>query len=318
MQVKLALGVGLSCLLFPALILAVPKDLPYPKDKELSAEEIIAQVYFVNHFYGFKNYGIGKNEDLSTIVIKRQADGKLATNTVERYLNNEYNGEDGVNAKDLAIFGSGNLRGTGLLITEYMDENKSQLYSIWLPTLRRIRKFPEPAHDDAWSGSDFTFGDVYLRRPYHETHELLGKEEFKDCLRVMDIPDSERTKHMQELPAAACHPKGRTVYKVKSTTKFKDWWYDYRISYIDVENFADYRTDYYKGDEYVKFIERDWVKPANSGSDPRTLSWGYWYGKNMRTGHESWAVIPQSVVVFNDSSRPPSFWSENTLRKLRR
>jgi hypothetical protein len=317
MRQRVILVLGGACLLLPALALAVSKELPYPEKQGLSAEDISAQVYFVNHFYGFENYGIGKEGDLSTIVIKRQADGKLTTNTVERYLNNAY--DDGkINAKDLAIFGSGHLRGTGLLITEYVDVEKSQLYSIWLPTLRRIRKFPEPAHDDAWSGSDFTFGDVYLRRPYHENHTLLGTETLQDCLRIMEIPESERTKHMSALPEPACEPKGRDVYKIKSTTKFDDWWYDYRISYIDTENFADYRTDYYKDGEYVKFIERYWYKPENSGPDPRALSWGYWYGKNMKSGHESWAVIPKAVVKFNDASRPPSFWSENTLRKLRR
>ena len=95
-------------------------------------------------------------------------------------------------AQDLAIFRSGKLKGTGMLITDYVDDAKSQSYMIWLPALRKIRRFAQPAHDDAWGGSDFTFGDVALRKPFHETHELLGKETFNDCLGFIAFGEGER------------------------------------------------------------------------------------------------------------------------------
>jgi hypothetical protein len=318
MRNSLALGVACLYLLLPGIVQAVPKNLPYPQVPDLSAEEIIQQVYFVNHFYAFKNYGISSRGDLVTVVIKRQADGSISTNTVERYLNNDYH-DNVIQARDLAIFHSGKLRGTALLITDYVDNSKSQSYAIWVPTVRRIRRFAEPAHDDAWSGSDFTFGDVYLRKPHHENHELLGRETFNQCLRVMEVPAEQRNQYMQQLPEASCLPQGREVYKVKSTTHFKDWWYDYRISYIDTKTFADYRTDYYKGDRHVKFIERDW-QPVKGyeNKEPRALSWGYWYGKNLQNNHESWAVIPPAVVTFDDPGLSPDLWTEQTLSKIRR
>jgi len=99
---------------------------------------------------------------------------------------------------------------------------------------------------------------------------------------------------MRNLPKSSCIPQGKTVYKLKSTTKFKNWWYDYRISYVDTKSFADYRTDYFKGGKKIKRIDRDWkTLPNYRGNDPRHVSWGYWYGKNLKTGHETWAVISE-------------------------
>ncbi len=295
---------------------AVPKDLPYPTG-DLNADQIMDQVYFVNHFYGFDNYAITKKgRDLTVLVIK--SDGKKpTTNTLERYLNNDYAADDATKAQDMAIFRSGKLKGTGMLITDYADDNKSQSYMIWLPALRKIRRFAQPAHDDAWGGSDFTFGDVALRKPFHETHELLGKETFNECLGYIAFTDDEQTRYTKNLPKeGACDHKGKEVYKVKSTTKFKNWWYDTRISYIDAKTFADYRTDYFKGDEQIKTIDRHWV-PLGVGDDPRAVGWGYWYGKTLATNNQTWAVIPEKVNVV-DGEYKKSWWSEKTLRKIKR
>jgi hypothetical protein len=294
----------------------VPKDLPYPSG-DLTADQIMDQVYFVNHFYGFQNYAITKEgRDITVLVIK--GEGKTpTTNTLERYLNNAYPADDAIKAQDLAIFRSGKLKGTGMLITDYNDDAKSQSYMIWLPALRKIRRFAEPAHDDAWGGSDFTFGDVALRKPHHETHELLGKETFNDCLGYVAFADDEQTRYTKDLPkSGSCDHKGKEVYKVKSTTKFENWWYDYRISYIDAKTFGDYRTEYFKGGEQVKVIDRDWV-PLGGSDDPRAVGWGYWYGKTLATGNQTWAVIPEKVNTV-DAKYDDDWWSEKTLRRIKR
>lgn len=317
MQATLKVGItaALSLTLSLAAQAGVPKDLPYPSGT-LTADQIMDQVYFVNHFYAFKNYAITeKDDDITVLVIK--SEGKTpTTNTLERYLNNDYS--DGtIKAQDLAIFRSGKLKGTGMLITDYEDDSKSQSYMIWLPALRKIRRFAQPAHDDAWGGSDFTFGDVTLRKPFHETHELLGKETFNDCLGFIEIGDDEQTRFTTGLPkAGSCDHKGKEVYKVKSTTKFENWWYDYRVSYIDAKTFADYRTEYFKGSDMVKVIDRDWVSLGKS-DDPRALGWGYWYGKTLATGNQTWAVIPPKVNQV-DATYDSDWWSEATLRKIKR
>jgi hypothetical protein len=300
--------------LFPAFALAgVAKDLPYPTGSP-TADQIAEQVYYVNHFYGYRNFAIVKDKKIITVLINKAAGKKPTTNTLERFLNNDYSKGD-IKAMDLAIFRSGKLRGTGMLITDYVDDAKSQSYMIWLPALRKIRRFAQPAHDDAWGGTDFTFGDVVLRKPQHETHELMGKETFNDCLGAIEIPENERSRWTKNLPDASCNPKGKEVYKVKSTTKFDNWWYDYRISYVDTESFADYRSEYFKGDQKIKVIDRDW---RNQGlDDPRALAWGYWYGKTFSTDHETWAVIPEKVIRI-DSDYKADLWSEKTLRKIKR
>lgn len=303
-----------GAILGPAISLAgVPKDLPYPNG-QVSAEQIAEQVYYVNHFYPYQNFSIVKDKKDITVLINKAAGKKPTTNTLERYLNNEY-GDGEIKAMDLAIFRSGKLRGTGMLITDYVDDAKSQSYMIWLPALRKIRRFAQPAHDDAWGGTDFTFGDVVLRKPHHETHELLGKETFNDCLGAIDIPENQRSRWTKKLPEASCNPKGKEVYKLKSTTKFDNWWYDHRITYVDTKTFADYRSEYFKGDEQIKVIDRDWRSQGKD--DPRALAWGYWYGKNLATNHETWAVIPENTIRI-DSDYDKNLWSEKTLRKIKR
>ena len=308
-------AVALAAAISHTAVAGVPKDLPYPSG-DLTAAQIMDPVYFVTHFYALYNYAITKQgKDITVLVIKGEGK-KPTTNTLERYLNNDY-GDGATKAQDLAIFRSGKLKGTGMLITDYEDDHKSQSYMIWLPALRKIRRFAEPAHDDAWGGSDFTFGDVALRKPFHETHELLGKETFDDCLGFIDVPDNQQTRYTKGLPkSGSCDHKGKEVYKLKSTTKFENWWYDHRISYIDAKTFADYRSEYFKGDQMVKVIDRDWV-PLGKSDDPRAVGWGYWYGKTLDTGNQTWAVIPSNVNQV-DQTYDDNWWSESTLRKIKR
>ena len=294
----------------------VTRSLPLPSGTP-SADEIINQVYYVNHFYAFDNYGIGDKDDKITVLVNKSAGKTPTTITVERYLNNQYEDDDVVKGRDLAIFRSGKLRGTGMLITEYDDPAKASSYAIWIPALRKIRRFAEPAQDDAWGGTDFTFGDVSLRKPSDETHEYIGTDTFSGCLGTVELADNEKSRYTQDLPAASCVADGKQVYKVKSTTKFENWWYDYRISYVDTGSFADYRTEFFKDGKQIKVIDRDW-KPVDGATDPRMVVWGYWYGKTFDTGHETWAVIPPEVVEYNNGEREASLWTERTLRKIRR
>ena len=312
-------GLVASTLIFSTTALAgVPKDLPYPEPgRQLTGEEVCEQVYFVNHLYAVKNYSIDKKgRKKITVIINKSAGSKPTTNTVERHLNNDY--DDGVvKNKDLAIFRSGKLKGTGMLITDFEDDSKSQSYAIWLPALRKIRRFAQPAHDDAWGGTDFTFGDVVLRKCFHETHELLGKATFDDCLGAMDLPPDQQTKWTKRVKRGpACEHKGKEVFKLKSCTKFENWWYDCRITYVDARTFADYRSEYFKGDKKIKVIDRDWG-PLEGVQDPRGLYWKSWYGKTFETGHETWAVIP-AEVIFHNRDLSSGLWTEKTLRKIKR
>jgi hypothetical protein len=299
----------------------VNSTLPLPPDLEPpSAEEIAKQVYFANHFYAFKNFSIDRRGRTMTVLINRSSNGKISATALERHLNNNYQlpPDEAIQSRDLAIFHSGKLRGTGMLVTEYKDQQKNKDYMIWLPALRKIRRFAQPQHDDAWGGSVFTFGDVTLRKPEDETHELIGTKKLRTCLGTIDELEGKHYRYAGELPERSCRHIDKEVYGLKSTTKFDYWWYDYRISYVDTTSYADYRTLYFKDDELIKVIDRDWgMVDSDEESDPRALFWKYWYGLDLRTGQESWAVIPQKVVSFNKKRRN-SFWTEKTLRKIKR
>lgn len=311
---RLTLVSGLLCAVNTAA--SIDRELPLPQTTP-SAQEIAEQVYFANHFYAFDNFSIRQRGRTVAVLINRDSDGDVSRTAVERHLNNGYQ-DDAIKSRDLAIFRSGKLNGTGMLVTDYADDDKSQSYMVWLPALRKIRRFAQPDHDQAWGGSVFTFGDVTLREPKHETHELLGIKKMRTCLGVIDELESQPYRFVDKLPKRSCRHIDKEVYGLKSTTKFGDWWYDYRISYVDTKNFADYRTVYFKDGEMIKIIDRDWGLVAEGEmQDPRALFWKSWYGVDLTTGRESWAVIPQSVIEYN-SDKDNRFWSERTLRRIKR
>ena len=306
----------LSLFLATGLLAGVPSDLAYPKGEVKDGKTVMENVYFVNHFYAFKNYSIEKKRRTITVLVKKSEGKKPLTDTVERYLNNDYLKDPTIKAKDLAIFRSGKMKGTGMLITDYKDDARSQEYLAWLPALRKIRRFAQPAHDDAWGGTDFSFGDVTLRKPMHEKHELLGEETFNKRVHVLKIPKAQQTSTTKKLPDGTDEYKANKVYKVKSTTKFPGWWYDYRITYVDTKNFSDYRTEYYKKGKLVKTLEKNW-KSIDGQKDPSALRWFTWYAKTMETGHETMAYIPKKVTKYNTSLKS-SLWTKKTLKKIKR
>jgi Outer membrane lipoprotein-sorting protein len=291
------------------------RHLPYPTGIP-NAEEVARQVYFANHFYGFKNFSIRRQGRTMAVLITRNGDGSTIRAGLERHLNNNYDDGGTIRARDLAIFHSGIMRGTGILVTEYRDPSKSNSYDIWLPDLRKVRRFAEPDQSEAWGGSVFTFGDVSLRRPEDETHQILGRKPFRTCLGVIDELEGKPYIHVGRLPQRTCRHIGKDVYILKSTTKLPNWWYDYRISFVDTKTFADYRTVYFKNGQMIKIIDRDWgvVSGANK-ADPRALFWKYWYGADLVGNRESWAVVPQAVIQY-DTGKSSYYWTEQTLRRL--
>jgi hypothetical protein len=298
------------------VVAGVPKDLPYPKQAP-GADEIARQIYFVNHFYAVRNLSFErKGKNYIAVLVKRPQGGRTSTESFRRFLNNAQQ-QDGIKSRDMVLFHSGDLLGSGILVTDYVDDRKTQSYSMWLPQARKMRAFAEPDQSIAWSGSDFTYGDVYLRKPQHEAHELLGVEVLDDCLGALTLDERDEYKtHLEQLSAPQCGPKGKELYRLKSVSKFENWWYDYRISLVDRKTFADYRTDYYLDGRLIKRIDRDWV-PMPDEDDPRAQYWRYWYGIDYRTGHETMVNVPAEMVIWN-RAMDDGFWSEETLRAIRK
>ncbi len=315
----ITLVLTLSVIPAASLFGAPGKNLPYPQAKP-TANDIADQVYYVNHFYAVKNIAFVRDgKGHVTTLITRKKDDRPRAVAFRRYLNNDYEAGP-IKARDLGLFHSGKLEGVRLLLTDYSDDAKQQTYQIWLPELRKVRKVNEPDHDEAWRDSDFTYGDVYLRKPEHEEHELLEEAIFSECLGAMKLTVEEREKHrlIRDLPGMQCDHRGKNIYKLKSTTRYKKWWYDYRISYVDQETFADYRIDYFKNGKQVKRIDKDWTpmidEVVDIFQDSRAVFWRFWYGKNYLTGSETMINTWPEVVRWNQQYEE-DLWSEDRVFK---
>lgn len=304
--------------------------LPYPESgADLSAEDIIYHVWYVNHFRSVRNYSITQDDNDITWLAYRSARGKFRFRTLERYLKNIEDPNDEEFTKDMVVFHyPGSVDGVGLLITDFRTQDRTQSLTVWLPALRKPRRFSQPHHADSYAGSDWTYGDVSLRKPWQETHELLRTEPFSKAdegggkLHVFKIPEKNKKTFMTWFPTDEDLIIERPCHVVKSTTLHKDYWYDYRISWIDTESFADYRTLYYKRGKLVKIVDRLWRPMKNhAGSedidDPRAQYWVMWYGKNLQTGHQSMAIIPPHISHWN-SDLDDRLWTIPSLEKLKR
>ncbi len=285
-----------------ALLLLIPVGMA--ADQE--AEKIARDLYFVNHFFAVDNISYGdKGHPME--LFNQPAKGRGQRHRMERHLNNRYDKGD-IKARDLVIFRSGRLRGTGILVDIYKDAARPLSFAIWLPALRKIRRHAEPEQSDIWGGSVFTYGDIYLRKPSDERHELLGKVTFPDCLGSL-------VESNPSAPAPWCGVKGRQLLKLRSYPRKSGWWYDWRDQYIDPESHADYRSEYFRDGQRIKVIDKAWKSMGLE--DPRGQFWLYWYGVDLRTGAQGMAWAAEDRILWNQPVRN-SLWSLATLRKLSR
>ena len=275
--------------------------------------DIAREVDYVNRFGALANvtYGAGGQP---VVLLDLAASGRLVTNTFERWRRNDYP-EGAIAARDLVLFRSGKLRGTGILVTDFSDPGRGRAYAVWLPSLRKIRRLAEPDPADDWGNSNFSFGDIYVRRAQDERHELLGRETFEGCLGVLTLSEAQRGRHTQWMPQADCSVQGRPVYRLRSRPLDVDLGYDERIVWVDVQTFADYRSVYYRDGKVQKVIDKSWR--GTGLADPRAQYWRYWYAHTPATGQQGLAFVAPGGVSWNDDLEP-DFWSERTLRQTRR
>ncbi len=304
------------CLTVVFLPVQAKRILPYPTG-EITGEQIAEQVYAVAHGNLVKNASSKKNrKDIAMVVnrapiAKRKPGRRPVVNTFETYGNSNPLNSD-IDSMQMAIIKSGKAKGTGILYISYSDKSRNGKLTIWLPSLRKVRRMNEPAHEDTWVGTNLTYGELVLRRPEHEDHEVLPDSVFNDCLIAMELNPWEVNRYTKKLPGPQCGHKGKQVYVLKSTTKFKDWWYDYHISEVDKKTFALYRTVYYKDGEKIKTVVIDWQslnQPDSRISYPR-----YIYALTHTTGIDSMIFVPRSTILLNQSLSD-NFWSEKTLKK---
>jgi hypothetical protein len=290
---------------------------PYPQG-EVNGQQIAEQVYAVSHGLLVKNAASKqKGKDIAMLVnrapLERRKNGRRpVVNTFETY-GNSYPQNPELDSMQMAIIKSGKAKGTGILFISYTDKTKSGIMSVWLPALRKIRRINEPSYEDTWVGTNLTYGELVLRKPEDEVHELLREDVLQDCLLAMKLGPKEVNRYTRKLPGAQCGHKGKAVYVVKSSTKFINWWYDYHISEIDRKTFAIYRTVYFKDGKKIKTIAIDWQSLEQE--DPRIQYPRYIYAISHDSGIDSMVYVPRSTILLNQDL-PDDFWSEDTLKKF--
>lgn len=288
---------------------------PYPS-APLTAQEIARQTYNAAHGGLVKNAVSRRNQGAVSLVVnrvpldKRSPGRKPVIQTFDTFINNEPK-DPALRSLQMAILTSGKAKGTGLLFTDYAEEQRGSTITIWLPALRKIRRINEPSYQDVWFGTNLTYGEIVLRKPKDETHELLPEAVFEDCLDAMNLAEGEQSRYTKELPEPQCGHKGKSVYRLKSTTKFDNWWYDYRVSDIDKQTFYPYRTVYFKKGEKIKTVVIDWQ--SLDQPDPRIAYPRYVYAITHDDGRDSLVYVPRGTIQIN-TDLPDSFWSEETLK----
>lgn len=286
----------------------------------MSAEQIAQEVYKVAHGGLVENAVSRRVGNQVALVVNRaplqmrDPGRKPTVQTFDTYVNNQPR-DPALESQQMAVLTSGKARGTGLLFTSYNHNSRRSVISMWLPALRKIRRINEPAHEDVWFGTNLTYGELVLRRPEDERHELLGKGVMEDCLAVMQLAPGEMTRYTRDLPEPQCGHRGKPVYRLKSSTNFVNWWYDYHISDIDQQTFALYRTVYYKDGEKVKTVYIDWQ--SLDQPDPRITYPRYIYAITHADGKDSLVYVPRSTIALN-LELPDAFWSEETLQNYSR
>ena len=307
------------CILFFTAFLcpAVPSAaqyLPYPEGP-LNADQIADQAYLSSHGGLVDNAVSKRNKGAVSLVVnrapldRRGPGTKPIVQTFDTYINHSPQ-DSSIESLQMAILTSGKARDTGLLFTDYTDDARGSSITMWLPALRKIRQINEPSYEDVWFGTNLTYGELVLRKPSDETHELLGEGVLEDCLETMKLERWEHSRYTRDLPEPQCGHKGKPVYRLKSTTKFENWWYDYHLSDVDKETFSVYRTVYFKNEEKIKTVFVDWQ--SLDQPDPRITYPRYVYAVTHTDGRDSLIFVPRATIRLNQAL-PDSFCSEETL-----
>ncbi len=284
-------------------------------DKAL--DELLQRSWRVDHFRGFDNLLIGYRGKPDMVLLSRGPRSSTRIDT-ERLIQLRPKNPR-LEAQDLVIFKSGKLRGTGILVDDYGPDKPMQI-RMWLPALRKVRRFSEPDQDDIWGGSHLTYGDLYLRRPEDETHRLVDAGELPECLEdaaAIGRRWANATLKIELEPW--CGLAGRRLLRVESRPLQPSPHYDRRLRLIDADSGAEYESDYFIGERRVKRLQKNW-QPASPG-EQEGLIYTTWsvllFDEAGAVTAESLAWVPLEAYEWNRKVKP-SLWSEKTLRKIKR
>lgn len=147
-----------------------------------------------------------------------------------RYWKN-YRAKEGLDSKMLLVTDfPPDSRGISFLIWDYSQENKTDDLWLYLPALRMVRRISAQDQNDAFLGSDLTFGDMGQRRLDEDEHKLLREEGYL----------------------------GTQTYVVESVPKEKTSIYSKKVSWISKDSWTVLKIDYY--DRNSKLLKRQTIE----------------------------------------------------------
>ncbi|MBI3803356.1 MAG: outer membrane lipoprotein-sorting protein [Nitrospirae bacterium] len=159
-----------------------------------------------------------------------EKDGTKKKIEASRFWKN-YRGQGGLDSKMLLVTDfPPDSRGISFLIWDYSEENKTDDLWLYLPALRMVRRISAQDQNDAFLGSDLTFGDMGQRRLDEDEHKLLREEGYS----------------------------GVQTYVVESMPKEKESLYSKKVSWISKDNWTVLKTDYY--DRNGKLLKRQTIE----------------------------------------------------------
>jgi len=211
-------------LLILPLIMA-PVQSSYAQEGSLNGEEIVKRsrdlIYEVQD----------QKNTVNLSLIER--DGSIKKIVAIRYWRN-YRATEGIDSKMLlATEFPPDSRGVSFLIWDYSEKNRPDDLWLYLPALRMVRRISAQDQNDAFLGSDLTFGDMGQRRLDEDDHTALKEEDYRGVL----------------------------SYVVESAPKEKESLYSKKISWISKADWTILKIDYY--DRNQKLLKRqtiDWQK----------------------------------------------------------
>ncbi len=159
-----------------------------------------------------------------------EKDGSKKKIEATRYWKN-YRAQEGLDSKMLLTTDfPPDSRGISFLIWDYSKENKTDDLWLYLPALRMVRRISAQDQNDAFLGSDLTFGDMGQRRLDEDDHKLLREEGYL----------------------------GTQTYVVESVPKEKESIYSKKVSWISKDNWTVLKIDYY--DRNAKLLKKQMIE----------------------------------------------------------
>jgi hypothetical protein len=224
------------------------------------------------------------NDQTSTVTLhlysKEGDEKKIVT---KRYWKN-FAGKEGMATKTLFFTDfPPDAKGTGFLIWNYSEAGKTDDLWLFLPSLRQTKHVSARNQDDAFMGSDLTFGDMGQRRLEEDDHKLLKEE--------------------------PCGDKQEICYVVESVSKDKEGVYSKKNYWITKKDFIAMKIEYYdrKG-ELLKAQKINWQEV--SGSKPYK-AWRSSEVVNVQTQHKT---VFEITDLKPDSNLKDEIFTEKALK----